>query len=131
MGRNLGRILLVEDHAHTARVFSTLLTQDGYLVTIASTLAEGMKACESDSFDLLICDVRLPDGDGIGLLQAAREHCRAVAGIVVSGFDESERRAAAKAAGFLEYLVKPLTYAELRDAVVRSIAGGDRAASSS
>lgn len=130
MSVNQGRILLVEDHADTARVFSTLLEQDGFDVTIAGTLAEGMKACETSSFDLLVCDVRLPDGDGIELLSKARGQCRGVAGIVVSGYDDTEVRAAAQSAGFREYLVKPLTYAELRDAVIRSLPGGDRPASS-
>jgi two-component system CheB/CheR fusion protein len=131
MSANQGRILLVEDHADTARVFSTLLSQDGFDVTVAGTLAEGLKACETGSFDLLVCDVRLPDGDGIELLFKVREHCPDVAGIVVSGYDETEIRAAAKAAGFLEYLLKPLTYAELRDAVIRSMPGANPAALSS
>jgi two-component system CheB/CheR fusion protein len=123
MSANLGRILLVEDHADTARVFAMLLSQDGFEVTVAGTLADGMSVCENASFDLLICDVRLPDGDGIGLLEQVRRHCRDIAGIVVTGFDDAGQRSAAQDAGFLEYLIKPLTYGELRAAVDRSMPG--------
>lgn len=118
-----GRILLVEDHVDTARVFSTLLTQDGFDVTSVATLAEAMSICQKGSYDLLICDIQLPDGDGTSVLQATRKYCPGVAGIIVTGFDDEPRRQAANRAGFSEYLVKPLTYAELRDAVLRALGG--------
>lgn len=121
-----GRILLVEDHVDTARVFSALLTQDGYDVTIAPTLASALDICARGQFDLLICDVLLPDGDGTTVLQATRKNCPGVAGIIVTGFDEDARREAATRAGFAEYLVKPLTYADLRAAVLRAMPGRKR-----
>jgi DNA-binding response OmpR family regulator len=121
-----GRILLVEDHVDTARVFSALLTQDGFDVTVAATLAAALDICARAEFDLLICDVLLPDGDGTTVLQATRKNCPGVAGIVVTGFDEDARRAAATRAGFAEYLVKPLTYADLRAAVLRAMPKRDR-----
>lgn len=117
-----GRILLLEDHADTARAFSMLLAQDGFHVTLAGTLEEALKVCADGTFDLLVCDVQLHDGNGISMLQAARKHCPDVRGIVVTGYDEPEQREAARQAGFLEYLVKPLTYADLHAAVDRAMA---------
>lgn len=116
-----GRILLVEDHLDTARVFSALLRQDGFAVTVAPTFAEAISGCQKGCFDLLICDIELPDGDGTKVLQAARDQCLGVRGIIVSGFDDPARRQAADDAGFAEYLVKPLTYADLRAAVLRAM----------
>lgn len=121
MNSSCGRILLVEDHVDTARVFSALLTQDGFSVTVASTLANALGCCRDGCFDLLICDLQLPDGDGTQALLAARNRSAGVAGIVVTGLDDAPRRQAAVDAGFAEYLVKPLTYADLRDAVLRAI----------
>jgi two-component system response regulator AtoC len=116
-----GRILLVEDHADTARAFSMLLMQDGFQVTLAETLEEALKTCAQGSFDLLICDVRLKDGNGIDVLQATRKHCPEIRGIVVTGYDEPEPRESARWAGFQEYLVKPLTYVDLHAAVMRAM----------
>lgn len=118
-----GRILLVEDHLDTARVFSTLLTQDNFEVVTVATLADAMSLCTKGNYDLVICDIQLPDGDGISVLQATRKYCPEVAGIIVTGIDDEERRKAANLAGFSEYLVKPLTYGELRAAVVRALPG--------
>lgn len=121
MTEQCGRILLVEDHVDTARVFSTLLTQDGFDVSTVPTLAEALSICQKGPYDLLICDIQLPDGDGTSVLQATRKHCPWVAGIIVTGFDDEPRRNAANLAGFSEYLVKPLTYGELRAAVLRAL----------
>jgi CheY-like chemotaxis protein len=117
-----GRILLIEDHADTARAFSMLLMEDGFQVEVARTLDGALKICADGAFDLLICDVRLHDGNGISALQAARKHCPDIRGIVVTGYDEPEQREAARQAGFREYLVKPLTYADQRAAVDRAMA---------
>ena len=108
MAEQSGRILLVEDHLDTARVFSTLLTQDGFDVTAVPTLAEALSICQKQPYELLICDIQLPDGDGTSVLQATRKHCPDVAGIIVTGIDDDARRLAANNAGFSEYLVKPL-----------------------
>jgi two-component system response regulator YesN len=86
-------------------------------------LAEALSICQKGPYDLLICDIQLPDGDGTSVLQATRKHCPDVAGIIVTGFDDDARRSAANHAGFSEYLVKPLTYGELRAAVLRAMAG--------
>lgn len=123
MAEQGGRILLVEDHLDTARVFSTLLTQDGFSVSMVATLAEALIICQKGPYDLLICDIELPDGDGTSVLQATRKYCPGVVGIIVTGFDDDARRAAANSAGFAEYLVKPLSYGELRAAVLRAMPG--------
>lgn len=117
-----GRILLLEDHADTGRAFAMLLAQDGFDVTLAVTLEEALRVCAESNFDLLVCDIQLQDGNGIEMLQAARGHCPGVRGIVVTGYDQPEHREAARQAGFLAYLIKPLTYADLHAAVDRAMA---------
>ncbi len=63
------RILVVEDHADTVDVVQRMLKKDGYNVTAALTLADATTACREGKFDLLICDIGLPDGDGWGLAE--------------------------------------------------------------
>jgi two-component system CheB/CheR fusion protein len=84
------RILLVEDHPDTANVFARMLRRDGYEVSVADSCAQAARMCDEGGFDLLICDINLPDGDGVGVLSAARKtHPETVGSLSV---DMMERR---------------------------------------
>lgn len=119
-----GSILLVEDHQDTANAFARMLRRDGYAVTIATSAADAMSLCAGHAFDLLICDLELPDGDGSNLLRAARQSRPRTQGIVVSGHDDAARQEQARAAGFLQCFVKPLDYVALRQ-TIRGVLGGE------
>ena len=112
-------ILLVEDHADTANVFARMLRRDGFEVTIASTAAGAGEICNQKCFDLLICDLQLPDGLGNQVLNAARATAPGTRGIVVSGHDNPSKLAEAKAMGFEEYFLKPIDYQALRETIAR------------
>jgi CheY-like chemotaxis protein len=109
-------VLLVDDHADTCEIVSRLLGMDGYIVTCAGTLAEAYTAIKSGTFELLICDVALPDGEGLRLFAYARQWYPAQ-GITLSGFDPPDAMARAKAAGFYAHLAKPFSLRELREAM--------------
>jgi hypothetical protein len=112
-------ILLVEDHADTANVFARMLRRDGYLVTVASTANGAAELCGRQAFDLLICDLQLPDGPGNEVLKAARARAPETKGIVVSGHDSPSRQAETKQLGFEEFFLKPIDYPVLRDAIAK------------
>jgi CheY-like chemotaxis protein len=116
---NTQTILLVEDHADTANVFARMLRRDGFQVTIAATAASAAELCNQQCFDLLICDLQLPDGLGDKVLNAARVRSPGTKGIVVSGQDAPSRLAEARQLGFEDYFLKPIDYPELRDAIKR------------
>jgi signal transduction histidine kinase len=67
-GQRSLRILLVEDHDGIARACQRLLISHGYLVVRAAAAASALAAAEREPFDLLICDLTLPDGSGLQLL---------------------------------------------------------------
>ena len=66
------RILLVEDHEGIARACQRLLVSHGHMVIRASGAASALAAAEREMFDLVICDMRLPDGSGLDLLPGLR-----------------------------------------------------------
>ena len=63
------RILLVEDHEDSAKTLARILNTQGDAVTIAGTLSEARAAAAAQPFDVMICDIGLPDGDGSDLMR--------------------------------------------------------------
>jgi PAS domain S-box-containing protein len=107
------RILLVEDHADTAKTLARLLTRSGYQVTTAHTVASALEALAQQDFDILASDIGLPDQSGFELMERVRNRSGLV-GIALSGFGSEEDIARAHRAGFAEHLVKPVSIAQLR-----------------
>lgn len=111
-------LLLVEDHADTARVLSRILQSAGYQVQHANTIAKARELAASRRFDLVVSDLGLPDGSGLELMQSLHT-AYGLRGIALSGFGTDDDRAASQAAGFAEHLTKPVDWPLLRDAIVR------------
>jgi two-component system, chemotaxis family, CheB/CheR fusion protein len=111
------RILLVEDHADTARFMRRLLTKDGHAVQWAGNVAAGLKLAAEQPFDLLLSDLGLPDGTGVDLMRALRREGSMLPGIVLSGYGQDEDVARSCQAGFAAHLVKPLSPEKLHDAI--------------
>jgi PAS domain S-box-containing protein len=105
-------LLLVEDHEDTLRVLSRLLTRHGYRVTTATSLAAARQAATADGFDLLVCDLHLPDGNGLDLIRqlAARGP---IQGIALSGYGTDRDLQASRDAGFRAHLTKPVDFPTL------------------
>ena len=114
------RVLLVEDHVDTAMSLERLLKNLGHSVVSCATCSAALKACEEHTFDLLLSDIGLPDGNGWDLMQpflkAAQD--RPVTGIALSGFGTSEDVEKSRAAGFHRHLIKPITYALLQSCLL-------------
>jgi PAS domain S-box-containing protein len=117
-GQEQGRmkILLVEDHSDTARALVRLLTSRGYQVQTAGTVATGIEAIEQGRFDLLMCDIGLPDGTGFQLLERVRGSCKTPA-LALSGFGMEEDVSKCKQAGFEAHLTKPVNFQKLEAAI--------------
>lgn len=115
------KILLVEDHADTVRALVRLLERQGHAVRAEGTVASALEAIRDETFDLLICDIGLPDGTGFELLQEARRTCQTPA-LALSGFGMEEDIARARQAGFEAHLSKPVNFQKL-EAAIRQLTG--------
>jgi signal transduction histidine kinase/CheY-like chemotaxis protein/drug/metabolite transporter superfamily protein YnfA len=115
------RILLIEDHADSARTMARLLKSIGHTVQTAGTVAEALAAAQSPgTFDLIISDIGLPDGTGIDFLTQHRRHCFTPA-IALSGFGMEEDVRRSKAAGFSVHLPKPVNFEKLQQAIADAV----------
>ncbi len=108
------KILLVEDHGETRAVLSGLLGRSGHEVAAAGNVEEALQLLEAGPFEVLICDIGLPDGSGLEVLAAAREREGWKKMVALTAHDDSAEREEGLRAGFDEYLSKPFDYHELR-----------------
>lgn len=121
-------ILLVEDHADTARVLRRILEHGGYSVWHAESVARARDLAGERPYDLVISDLGLPDGTGVELMRFLRARY-GLSGIALSGFGTEEDIAASSGAGFAEHLIKPVDWPQLHGAIERLLARKtDRAA---
>jgi two-component system CheB/CheR fusion protein len=113
------KILLVEDNEDTQRVLARFLKLAGHEVCTASSVHAAMDAATTSTFDLLLCDIGLPDGTGWDLMQSLRARCP-IRGVALTGFASSEDAQKSLAAGFAEHLAKPIIPEKLEAAIQRA-----------
>jgi signal transduction histidine kinase/CheY-like chemotaxis protein len=118
------RVLLVDDHPDTCAALERLLTLRGHKVTAAHDMREALVSAARDSFDLLISDVGLPDGNGMDLLRTVRIQ-QPIRGIAISGFGMDADIGKSLEAGFSEHLVKPVKLEKLEAAIARVMSAGN------
>lgn len=119
------RIGLLDDHPVVVGGLEAALgsIEDLEVVGHAGTAAEGARLLARDDIDVILLDVRLPDGNGIELLRDRGDRARPAV-IVLSSFTSSQYIAAALRFGAAGFLLKTAPLGELVEAVRRVAAGG-------
>jgi PAS domain S-box-containing protein len=106
------KLLLVEDHADTARALVRLLESRGYEVSSVGSVASASQAIERNEFDLFLCDLGLPDGTGFDLIERLRQK-RDTPAVALTGFGMQQDVERAQHAGFDAHLTKPVNLQKL------------------
>ena len=124
-------VLLIEDDSALSIELAAYLGSAGFAVRCAATLADARVAL-ADAPELLVVDINLPDGDGLGF---AREHNRRDVGVVIcTARNERDLRLASLRSNVDAYLVKPVDPEELEATLLsvhRRVSASDTASSSS
>lgn len=107
-------ILLLEDHAESRTVIAKLLGHCGHRVITAEGLAEANAALAQRTFDVLLSDLGLLDGEAFDLVRALKESHGVRLAIALTGHPPQQDGERARAAGFDHYLTKPADFHELR-----------------
>lgn len=121
------KILVVEDDATFGMMLLTWLKKNGYEVILASRYEQAKIEISSNSFGLVITDLRLPDGDGILLMTWVREKMKShVPIIVMTGYAEVQTAVSAMKLGAFDYLKKPINPSVLQEKIESALsASGD------
>ncbi|MCS7313871.1 MAG: sigma-54 dependent transcriptional regulator [Bryobacterales bacterium] len=117
-------ILVVDDDPGFRRLLETILSAEGHQVASAATVSEAMRACGFQRFDLVLCDLRLPDGDGLQVLRRFRELSPETPFVVITAYGTVPTAVEAMKLGAVDFLEKPLRSPEELRQIVRRTLGG-------
>ena len=111
-GKSL-RILVVEDHSDTLQALSRLLDHFGHDISTADDARSALDMIKEKEFDVVLCDIALPDGNGYDVIAQAKRK-GAVKAVAISGFASRDDIERGRKAGFDFHLAKPVDFHELR-----------------
>jgi two-component system response regulator PilR (NtrC family) len=110
----MSRILVVDDEPSLRELLGIMLRRDGHEVLEAQSRATAAAALAKGPVDMVITDVKLPDGDGIEILRHVKAASPDTAVIVMTAFGSTQTAVAALKLGAHDYLTKPFDVDELR-----------------
>lgn len=108
------KILVVDDEEGARELFHTILTDEGYEVTLANDGQDALSRMHGNAFDLVVTDIKMPGMDGLQLLQEIRKAGSRADVIMVTAYGEVESYLKAMSLGAAEYINKPIRIKELK-----------------
>ena len=128
MEKRQRRILLVDDEANVRTVFSDILKKESYLVKEAKDGPEAIKAIDEETFDLALVDLRMPNMDGIEVLENIKKRKPEIPVIVYTAYGSITSAVEAMRKGAFDYLNKPFSPQQLKSNIKKALegAGGEK-----
>lgn len=108
------KILVVDDEEGARELFHTILSDEGYDVTLAVNGEDALSRMKNGGFDLVVTDIKMPGMDGLQLLQEIRKSGSNADVIMVTAYGEVESYLKAMSLGAAEYINKPIRIKELK-----------------
>lgn len=116
------RILVVDDEAPMRELLRIILEAEGYSVTEAGSLSEAYAQLDRGRFDLVVCDIYLPDGNGLELIRSARKKNQETPFVVITAHTTPAQAITALREGAVDYLSKPFDVEVLKAVVGKHLA---------
>ncbi len=110
-------VLLMEDEMNVAKGLEMVMREEGYEVDLADTGQGALDKFRASEFDLLVADLRLPDMDGMEVVQHVREKRPRTNVVIITGYPSVSSAVQAVRMGVSDYLRKPFTEDEFKTAV--------------
>jgi two-component system NtrC family response regulator len=116
------RILIIDDEADVCTFFRRLLTRKGYQVVTAVNQVQALQALDEHNFNVALVDMKLPDTDGLTLLQTIKSRQPPCEVIIMTGYSTVKTAVTAIQLGAYEYLEKPFDQIEAIEELVEKAA---------
>lgn len=121
MADSAARLLLIDDDEDFASSLVSVLEASGYAVTGVPDGEAGVRAAAEQSFDVVICDFRMPGLSGMQVLQRIRSARPQLPVILMTAFSTTERAIESMKGGAFDYLMKPFDPPELLQVIERAL----------
>lgn len=115
------QLMLVDDDRHVLESMADWLRAQGYEIDATASYTDALERLRAKSFDLVLADVRLRDGDGFDLLEQCRRNWPASQVVLMTGYGSPDGAIEAIRAGAFDYITKPLIDNELLMTIERAI----------
>ena len=106
-------VLIIDDEAALRQILVDTLNRAGYTTDSASGVREATNKLMRGDVDVALCDIRMPDGDGVELVRSMRDSGIDTQFIMVTAFASMETAVNALRAGASDYMVKPINKEDL------------------
>ena len=116
----MARVLIVEDEPNMRKLISLHLRADGHSLVAVGMVREGLAALETQDFDVLLTDQKLPDGEGLEILESLSQGGGATSVIVLTAFGTVELAVETMRKGAFDFLTKPFAADNLKAVVARA-----------
>lgn len=113
-GETVSSVLLVDDEPGIRTALRANFERHGWRAETASGVREAKRTLENREFDLVVTDIRMPDGDGMDVMRAARKSSPTTAVIVLTAYGSVPDAVHAMRDGALDYLTKPIPFDQLQ-----------------
>ncbi|RMH22530.1 MAG: sigma-54-dependent Fis family transcriptional regulator [Acidobacteria bacterium] len=115
------RLLVVDDEESIREFLRLLFEEEGYLVTVAGSVNAARELIAERNFDLVLCDILMPDGNGLDLLQEIKEKQAQTAVIMMTAYTSTQSAIEAMKRGAYHYISKPFEVEELKVVVSKAL----------
>lgn len=112
-------VLVVDDEPGIRMALAAHFGREGWRVMCASGVREAVRELQARAFDLVVCDVRMGDGDGFAVLDAVRAQSEPAAFLFLTAFGSVPEAVEAMRGGAVDYLTKPASFDRLRELAER------------
>ncbi|WP_136806486.1 response regulator [Desulfosediminicola flagellatus] len=109
------KILIVDDDIIVVESCRRILRAEGITARIAGTVQEAKRILESETFDAMITDIKMPKQDGFSLISWTKQHMPEIAILMMTGYLTPDTRNAGIQSGADNFIAKPFTPDELLD----------------
>ena len=116
------RVLIVDDDAVSCQLLAEVLQGDGVQVLWETEPAAALAAARRAGIDLAILDLRMPQMNGLALMEALRADAPGLPVMIMTGFGSMDSAVEALSSGAIDYVSKPMNVEEIRAAVRRALA---------
>jgi DNA-binding NtrC family response regulator len=115
------KILVVDDEKHVRTLFERVLVKEGYQVECAASGSEAIDKLASNSFDLVVTDLKMDGIDGLDLIKKGKRAKQDLPFVLISGYGTAQTAGLAAEEGVDVFLMKPIDITELKSAVKKAL----------